>query len=131
MVKLFPLSYNKDGKNKKGDRTNMLHTVIKKNSYQDSISLMLLTNQLSTLDGVEQVQVMMGTEANKDLFATAGLLTSEAQTAQPGDMIIVVQSEQAAIMDTVLPEIDAFLSDLQVKKKGTAYETVRDWEQAS
>lgn len=107
----------------------MLHTVIKKNSYQDSISLMLLTNQLSTLDGVEQVQVMMGTEANKDLFATAGLLTSEAQTAQPGDMIIVVQSEQAAIMDTVLPEIDAFLSDLQVKKKGTAYETVRDWEQ--
>lgn len=129
MVKLFPLSYNKDGKNKKGDRTNMLHTVIKKNSYQDSISLMLLTNQLSTLDGVEQVQVMMGTEANKDLFATAGLLTSEAQTAQPGDMIIVVQSEQAAIMDTVLPEIDAFLSDLQVKKKGTAYETVRDWEQ--
>lgn len=46
----------------------MLKTVIKQNSYQDSINLMLLTNQINTLEGVAQSQIMMGTDANKDIF---------------------------------------------------------------
>lgn len=43
----------------------MLHTIIEKNSYQDSIVLMLLTNYLETIDGVNNVQVMMGTPLTK------------------------------------------------------------------
>lgn len=30
----------------------MLFTVVKKNTYQDSINLMLLTNRINTLEGV-------------------------------------------------------------------------------
>ena len=46
----------------------MLKTVVKKGSYQDSVVLMLLTNELSSLDGVNKIQVMMATPANKDIF---------------------------------------------------------------
>ena len=46
----------------------MLKTIIQANSYQDSVNLMLLTNKISTMDGVNKVQVMMGTPANKDIF---------------------------------------------------------------
>ena len=38
----------------------MLHTIIEKNSYHDSIVLMLLTNHLKEIAGVNNVQVMMG-----------------------------------------------------------------------
>lgn len=31
----------------------MLYTIIKENTYQDSIVLMLLSNKLSAIDGVE------------------------------------------------------------------------------
>ena len=52
----------------------MLKTVVKKGSYQDSVVLMLLTNELSSLDGVNKIQVMMATPANKDIFKESGLL---------------------------------------------------------
>jgi hypothetical protein len=61
----------------------MLHTVIKPNSYQDSINLMLLTNAVSTLPGVIQGSIMMGTEANKDIFNNAGLYTNEVRVPLP------------------------------------------------
>ena len=61
----------------------MLQTVIKPNSYQDSINLMLLTNKINTLDGVIQSQIMMGTDANKDIYKAAGLLTDEAAVSLP------------------------------------------------
>ena len=55
----------------------MLHTIIEKNSYHDSIVLMLLTNHLKEIAVVNNVQVMMGTPANKDIFKTGGLATPE------------------------------------------------------
>ncbi|MCT3447124.1 hypothetical protein EFR39_05075 [Limosilactobacillus fermentum] len=38
---------------------------------------MLLTNHLKEIAGVNNVQVMMGTPANKDIFKTGGLATPE------------------------------------------------------
>ena len=47
----------------------MLFTVVKgRNTYQDSINLMLLTNRINTLEGVKQSQIMMATDANKRIF---------------------------------------------------------------
>ena len=80
----------------------MLSTVIKKNSYQDSINLMLLTNVINALPGVTKSQIMMGTDANKDIFRGAGLLTDEAAAASPSDMVIVVDSERKETVDEVL-----------------------------
>ena len=68
----------------------MLHTVILKNNYQDSINLMLLTNKINALDGVTMSQIMMGTDANKDILNNTNLLTDEANSASANDMMIVV-----------------------------------------
>ncbi len=59
----------------------MLHTVILKNNYQDSINLMLLTNTINDLGDVEMSQIMMGTDANKDILNNTGLLSEEAEGA--------------------------------------------------
>lgn len=109
----------------------MLYTVVKPNSYQDSINLMLLTNRINALDGVVQSQIMMGTDANKDIYEAAGLLTPEAQAAAPSDMVIVVDAVDASVVDVVLDEVKAFLDDLSVKKQtaGAVCEA-SSWEEA-
>ncbi len=109
----------------------MLKTVVKQNSYQDSINLMLLTNKINTLDGVIQSQIMMGTDANKDIYQAAGLLTDEAAAAAPSDMVIVVETDDEAVIDTVLAETETFLADLSVKKEAAgAPAEATSWEEA-
>ena len=93
----------------------MLNTVILKNNYQDSINLMLLTNKINSLEQVVMSQIMMGTDANKDILNNTDLLTDEAKTASPNDLMIVVSSEDPEIMDQVLPLVDTFLADLSAK----------------
>lgn len=109
----------------------MLVTVIKKNSYQDSINLMLLTNEVNTIAGVKSSQIMMGTDANKDIFAEAGLLTDEAKAANPSDIMIVVDCDDASVMDAVLKETDEFLANLAGGTSGSAQDSVAtSWEEA-
>ena len=67
----------------------MLKTVIKKGSYHDSVILMLLTNQISTIEGVNKVSIMMGTPANKDIYRQSGLATPELEEAGANDLVIV------------------------------------------
>lgn len=54
----------------------MLKTIVKKGSYHDSVVLMLLTNQISAIEGVKKVSIMMATPANKDIYRQSGLSTA-------------------------------------------------------
>lgn len=108
----------------------MLHTVILKNNYQDSINLMLLTNRINDLETVTMSQIMMGTNANKDILNNTNLLTEEATAASPNDLMIVVESDQAAIMDQVLPEVEQFLSDLSSKGSEEQAQVATTWQEA-
>lgn len=94
----------------------MLFTAIKKNSYQDSVNLMLLTNRINTLPGVERSSIMMGTEANKDIYRNTGFYTSDLEEAAPNDMVIVVDAAEKAVVDQVLSETEAFLGNLSAVK---------------
>lgn len=108
----------------------MLRTVIKKNSYQDSINLMLLTNEVNALAGVNKSQIMMGTDANKDIFRNSGLLTAEAEAADPSDMVLVVDTDDEEIIGKVLEIAEKFLSDLSTKKEASGIQEATTWEEA-
>lgn len=109
----------------------MLYTIVKQNSYQDSVNLMLLTNKISTMDGVNKVQIMMGTPANKDIFKTAGLFTEELEGAASNDMCIVLDTEQEEKIQEVLDEVDNYLSNQAISAGKEAFETVRSWDKAT
>lgn len=108
----------------------MLYTVIKKNSYQDSINLMLLTNSINNLDGVTKCSIMMGTDANKDIFRNSGLMTKDAEAASPSDMVILVDTEDEAVVEKVLAESEKFLNDLAVKTEKSDFENVNSLDGA-
>lgn len=109
----------------------MLKTIIKKGSYQDSVVLMLLTNKISAMEGINKVSIMMATPANKDIFMASGLDTEELKAAGANDMAIVVDTDNEEIMEKILAEAEEFLINQASKgSKKEAAEQVKSWEGA-
>lgn len=108
----------------------MIYTIIKKNSYQDSINLMLLTNAVAATEGVNKVQIMMGTPANKDIFKGAGLYTDELETAESNDIAIVIDTDDEEKVEEVLEKVDQYLKDQSISGGSEVFETVRTWDRA-
>jgi FdrA protein len=88
----------------------LTRTLIKHSEYHDSVSLMLVARELSRFPGVGDASVVMGTEANKGLLKNAGLLTPEADSASPNDLVIAVNGEDAAALERALAEAEKLLS---------------------
>lgn len=108
----------------------MLFTIIKENSYQDSVSLMLLTAELSKMPGINQISVMMGTPANIDIMKNSGLYTEKLDTAGPNDICIVINSDDSNIVDQVMEALSDFIKNQAVKSKGDRTLTARTWDSA-
>ncbi|RDU38229.1 acyl-CoA synthetase FdrA [Neobacillus piezotolerans] len=108
----------------------MLYTIIKENSYQDSVNLMLLTNKISTMDGINKVQIMMGTPANKDIFKSSGLYTEELEKAAANDMCLVIDTDQEEKIQEVLDEVDNYLNNQAISSSKEEFESVRTWDKA-
>lgn len=109
----------------------MLKTIVKKGSYHDSVVLMLLTNQISTIEGVKKVSIMMATPANKDIYRQSGLSTEELESASANDMVVVADVDDDAILDVIMEEVEEFFkkqSTSEGDKKGA--ESVKSWDKA-
>jgi FdrA protein len=89
----------------------MLTTVVKPDTYQDSVSLMLLSQQLTSLPGVNKVSVMMGTPANKDILRATGFSSSELDTARAGDLVLGVDVEDTIDVADIVGRAAEVLSD--------------------
>ena len=62
--------------------------ILKKGTYYDSVSIMLIAKNVAGLDGVIDSAVIMGTKENKSILSSSGLLTPEIQSAGEMDLMI-------------------------------------------
>lgn len=72
-------------------------SVIRSNQYCDSVVLMRIAAALNELPGVRTASLVMGTEANREVLAAADLLTDEARTAGPNDLVVAVDGDEGAV----------------------------------
>ncbi|MEJ7542086.1 acyl-CoA synthetase FdrA [Staphylococcus intermedius] len=108
----------------------MLYTIIKENTYQDSIVLMLLSNKLNSIDGVKKVSVMMGTPANKDIFRASGLGSDELDQANPNDIVVVIDTEDEAKVNEVDEMVEATLKGENNVDASSNEQEVHNWKRA-
>lgn len=109
----------------------MLRTIVKKGSYHDSVALMLLTNEISAIEGVKKISVMMATPANKDIFRQSGLDTEELQNAAANDMVIVADVEKESLLEEIMAGIEAFFKkQSETSAKGQSSVSVKSWDKA-
>lgn len=83
-----------------------IKAIIKKNTYFDSVSLMALSTRTNDIQGIKQVNISMGTDKNKEVLNNNGLLTDEAKTATPGDLIIVIEGETDEDMEALVAQVE-------------------------
>lgn len=93
----------------------IVYNQIKENSYYDSVTLMVISSKISSLEGVKNAAVMMGTDHNKDLMKNSGLLLAENENAHTSDMIIGILAENQDSIDKAIEMIHEHLNS----KKGS------------
>src|SRR5512139_1083558 len=81
---------------------------------------MLVARELTKFPGVIDVGVIMATEANKALLNEAGLLTPEARSATPNDLVIVVSANDGEA-DAALLEAEKLLMQKRSSDEGAEF----------
>jgi FdrA protein len=85
----------------------MIHNVIKHNAYFDSVTLMLFSSKLSGIDGVLEAAVMMGTDHNKELMKSSGILSEELASKVTGnDLVIGIKATSQEVIDLAIKTLE-------------------------
>jgi FdrA protein len=110
----------------------VLHALLIKGTFQDSVTLMLLSRDLSALPGVKSVAVMMGTPANKDVYRETGLWHDALAAATPNDLCLVIDGDSGdpAIAEAMAAQVKARLAELARGRRKAGYPVVRSWRRA-
>ncbi len=86
-----------------------VRALVKPGEYHDSVSLMLVARELASMEGVTDAAVVMATEANKAILASAGLLNTEIEAASPNDLVLAVSAVDASKAESALKKAGVLL----------------------
>ena len=81
---------------------------VRRGAYVDSVTLMQVSKQVSSLPGVRSALVAMATELNLDLAGSMGFSLPEHTTAN--EMLVAVDADDDAALQTAMAEVDTALT---------------------
>jgi succinyl-CoA synthetase alpha subunit len=82
---------------------------IRKGAYFDSVTLMRVGKEITGLPGVIDAAVVMGTQSNKAILKSSGLLTAALNDASDTDLLVVVKADTEAAAQAALSAVDGLL----------------------
>src|SRR5262245_31379445 len=88
----------------------VIRCLVLADTYRDSVELMRVAASIEPLPGVRRAALMMATPANRDLLAAADLLTDDARSAGPGDLVIAVAGIDGDSIATALTQAERLLA---------------------
>ncbi len=91
---------------------------LRKGFYLDSVALMRISKEISSLPGVKLASMMIGTPANKQVLAEAGLLNDEGRTAGANDVIVSLRADTGEAGEAALAEAERLLAAPALKGGG-------------
>jgi succinyl-CoA synthetase alpha subunit len=83
---------------------------VKPSEYHDSITLMQAAAALLEMPGVADAAVIMGTGANHEIVAAAGMLTDAVRATRPDDLVIIVVATDEVAGHAALAKAEEVLS---------------------
>ncbi len=99
----------------------MVKLEIRKNAYYDSVTLMLISNEIKKLEGVEEALTGMGTDLNCEIAHNIGLATQEFETVTANDLFVAVKCMNEAVFDTVCKKVEELLNKKSKAKEANYY----------
>ncbi|MGH3583170.1 MAG: acyl-CoA synthetase FdrA, partial [Mycobacterium sp.] len=101
-----------------------IKSVVKTNTYADSMSLMGLSAKVNDLPYVIKAVIGMATELNKGVMGDVGLLTPEVEAATSRDQVLVVQCATEEDCDLALAQVEV-LRTSRPQSSEAVYSTAR------
>lgn len=92
-------------------------TIIRKNEYYDSVTLMSLSSKVLGIEGVEEAIVSMATKMNKELLANVGMYTDEVEQCGDNDLIIAIRTISEEQYEKAFKLVEELLTSMNTKKK--------------
>ena len=83
--------------------------------------LMRLAAALSERPGVRQSAALMGTAANRELLASAGLASPGMKDAAPGDLMLAIDAETETVAESALAAAKAFFDERRRAREATGH----------
>lgn len=108
-------------------------TIVYKNSYYDSVTLMSLGSKVKKLPGVDQAVVVMATDMNREILENVGLATDETRAAEQNDLVIAVRADGEDIYQQAFDMIQEKLtagSGESAEQVKVEYKTIRQAKKA-
>jgi FdrA protein len=99
---------------------SVILTEIRSGAYLDSVALMRVARTISGLPGVEEVGLMIGTPANREILREARVINADGESAGPGDIILAVRAVDQAAADSALAAAKQALDQPKQSKSGGA-----------
>ena len=90
--------------------------IAKKGSYYDSVTLMIVSKKLNEIEGVIDSSVVMGTNENKAILNSAGLLIPEFKELNDTDLLISIKANNETFADNAISKVSDILKDLLNKQ---------------
>ena len=85
--------------------------IVRKNQYHDSVRLMNISREASSLEGVKRVLALLGTEGNKKILRDQGFADNSVETSTPNDLIICVEADRDKLFEAAVQEVDRLLNE--------------------
>jgi FdrA protein len=82
----------------------VIRNEVRRGFYLDSLSLMRSARALTSLPGIEEAGLMIGTPSNKEILREAGVLSDVGEQAGPGDLIIALRAGSAEASEAAMVE---------------------------
>lgn len=83
----------------------------RKNTYYDSVKLMLISKDIKKIDGVHEALVGMGTDLNKELAENLNISNDKIKKIGANDFFITVLAEDNIKIEEIVEETDRLLSE--------------------
>jgi len=104
--------------------------LIKKGVYFDSVSLMIVSKELTKLEGIIDSSVIMGTKENREILNAAGLNLEIFDDASDSDILVGISAVDLAAADRAIRKVDLLFKELQHHEEKSAGQKVRSFEDA-
>ena len=99
----------------------MKRVLVEKDSYYDSVFLMLINREVGQIEGVTDAVVSMGTDVNVTLLKETGLADKEIEGVTPNDLIVAVEGESEEVVEAAIAKAKELLDKKSSSDDGENY----------
>lgn len=94
----------------------IVKSLVKKNTFYDSLTLMRVSKRATELNGVVQAVAVMASDVNKEMLSDVGLLTDQVKDASANDLVISVSAETEATAESAMGAVEKMLVEQRAPK---------------